>query len=184
MRRRGFLRAIRPLCLVAALTMLAPNVPVAAIARAEIIDRIMAVVSGQPIMLSDVNAALDFHLVTVPAGAADPVSAVLDRLIDRALMLVEVERCQPPEPAAAAVSARMADVEREMGSEAAFERDLAATGQTREQLRRYLRDDLRIAAYLEQRFGYTDRARREQAITDWVQSLRKRSEVAVLYLGK
>jgi hypothetical protein len=78
----------------------------------------------------------------------------------------------------------MEDVERQVGSDAAFERDLAATGQTREQLRRYVRDELRIATYLDQRFGYTDPARRGQAIADWVQSLRKRSEVAVLYLGR
>lgn len=183
MRRRSFLRTARLLCVPVALAFLAPGVR-ATVAGAEVIDRIMAVVSGQPIMLSDVNAALDFHLVNVPAGASDPVGAVLERLIDRALMLGEVERYQPPEPAAGAVSARMADVERQVGSEAALERSLAATGQTREQLRRYLRDDLRIAAYLDQRFGYTDPARRDQAIADWVQSLRKRSEVAVLYLGR
>jgi hypothetical protein len=167
-----------------AVAILTPAVRAAAAAEAEVIDRIMAVVSGQPIMLSDVNAALDFHLVSVPSAAPDPVAAVLDRLIDRALMLGEVERYQPPEPAADAISARMEDVERQVGSDAAFERDLAATGQTREQLRRYVRDELRIATYLDQRFGYTDPARRGQAIADWVQSLRKRSEVAVLYLGR
>jgi hypothetical protein len=177
-------RVARLLCVWTAVAILAAGVRPAALAEREVIDRIMAVVSGQPIMLSDVNAALDFHLVSFSTDAADPVSAVLDRLIDRTLMLAEVERYQPPEPAPGAVSARMADVERQVGSEAAFERDLAATGQTREQLRRYVRDDLRIAAYLEQRFGYTDRARRDQAIADWVQSLRKRSEVSVLYLAK
>ncbi len=184
MRSGRFLGIARLLCVATALAITTSGVRGAAVGAGEVIDRIMAVVSGQPIMLSDVNAALDFHLVSVPDGAADPVGAALDRLIDRALMLGEVERYQPPEPAAGAISARMTEVERQVGSEATFERDLAATGQTRELLRRYLRDDLRIAAYLEQRFGYTDPARREQAISDWVQSLRKRSEVAVLYLPK
>ncbi len=179
--RRCSLRIARLLCVLIPLAIVAPGLRAAG---AEVIDRIMAVVSGQPIMLSDVNAAIDFHLVTIPAGAADPVGVALDRLIDRALMLAEVERYQPPEPAAGAISARMSDVERQVGSAAAFERYLAATGQTREQLRQFLRDDLRVATYLDQRFGYTDPARRDQAIAEWVQSLRKRSEVAVLYLGR
>ena len=38
---------------------------------ATVIDRIMAVVGSDPIMLSDVTAATEFHLVQPPAGTAD-----------------------------------------------------------------------------------------------------------------
>src|SRR5437588_8159692 len=60
------------------------------VASAETIDRVLAVVAGQVIMLTDVIAARDLGLVT-PEGA-DPIRGVLARLIDRELVLAEVER--------------------------------------------------------------------------------------------
>src|SRR5688572_16286271 len=68
----------------------------------EIIDRVLAVAAGNLIMLSDVNAARDLGLI-VPGEAADPSREILSRLIDRALVLAEVDRYAPPEPEAAAV---------------------------------------------------------------------------------
>ena len=52
---------------------------------------------------------------------------------------------------------------------------------TREQLRRHIRDDLRITTYLNQRFGATTAAaEREAAIKTWMAELRRRAEVTVL----
>jgi len=65
---------------------------------ADVIDRVMAVVNQQPILLSDLNAALLFQFVPRPEGG-DPLASTLDRLIERTLILEEVERYQPPEPA-------------------------------------------------------------------------------------
>src|SRR5688500_2664802 len=68
-----------------------------AIVASEVIDRVLAVAAGNLIMLSDVTAALEFGLV--PRGAApDPVRETLSRLIDRAIILAEVDRYAPPEP--------------------------------------------------------------------------------------
>ena len=113
----------------------------------------MAVVLQQPIMLSDVNAALSLQLVQVPAGSADPRAVVLDRLIERTLMLGEVERYQPPEPRRPRSSARAREIAgaRRIGD--AVSRIMAATGMTPERLRQYVRDDLRSTTYLNQRFG-------------------------------
>lgn len=119
----------------------------------EVIDRLMAVVMAQPILLSDVNAALLFRLVPLEPNVADPVAAVLDRLIERTLMLAEVDRYQPPEPAAQEIDARLTESQRRFGSSDALDKALAATGMTRDLLRQYIRDDLRIAIYLNQRFG-------------------------------
>jgi len=79
--------------------------------RAEIIDRVLAVVDTQIITLSDVRAALRFGLVPEDL-TTDPTGAVLQRLIDRRLMLIEVDRYAPPEPSEAAVNASLAAVER------------------------------------------------------------------------
>ena len=153
--------------------------------HADVIDRIMAVVGGQPITLSDVNAAILFRLVEAPAGTADPIGYTLDRLIERTLLLSEVERFQPPEPDPIEITIRVDEIEQRFGSAAAFDKALAVTGMTREQLRRYLRDDLRITTYLNQRFGASvDPVERRIAITTWLADLRKRADVTILYLAK
>ena len=169
--------AIRRLAFVVGMILSAASAP-----RAEIIDRIMAVVGGQPITLSDVNAALVFQLVQPPAGSADPLASVLDRLIDRNLMLAEVDRFQPPEPAPVEISLRIDELEQRAGSPAAFAQALAVTGTTRDQLRRHIRDDLRMATYLNQRFGTNPGlADRVSAIAAWTAELRRRAEVIVQY---
>ena len=120
--------------------------------RAEIIDRVLAVVDTQIITLSDVRAALRFGLVP-PTSATDPIAAVLQRLIDRRLMLAEVDRYAPPEPTPAAVDARVAAIERRFKDALAFEIALNQSALSREELRRHLRDSLRIDTYLQQRFA-------------------------------
>jgi hypothetical protein len=164
-----------------ALLLLACSVPL----RAEIIDRIVAVVGGQPITLSDVTAALQFHLVEPPPGTPDPVAHAVDRLIERTLILAEVERFQPPEPDPIEITIRVDALERRAGSPAAFDKLLAMTGSTRDRLRRHIRDDLRITTYINQRFGAnTPPAERDAAISSWVSELRRRADVTVLTLAR
>lgn len=153
--------------------------------RAEIIDRIMAVVGGQPITLSDVNAVLQFHLVEPPQGTRDPLAFAMDRLVERTLMLAEVDRFQPPEPDPVEITIRIDQLERGAGSTASFEKSLQVTGSTRDRLRRYIRDDLRIATYINQRFGAAvSPADRSAATAAWVAELRRRAEITVPYQSK
>lgn len=119
---------------------------------AEIIDRILAVVSGELIMLSDANLVRRLALVPAAASDQDPVRAVLDALIERQLELIEVNRYLPPEPSEATIQARLAAVRSRFASDAELDAALAQCGSTREQLRLRLRDDLRIEGYLSQRF--------------------------------
>jgi hypothetical protein len=134
---------------LAALVLSAALVPAAGSA-AEIIDRILAVVDGAIIMQSDVRVAMRLNLVP-SAGAPDPASAVLERLIERQLILSEVDRYAPPDPAQADIDRHVADIRSRAGAE--FESVLQLGGIGLEQLRRDVRDDLRIEAYLQQRFG-------------------------------
>jgi hypothetical protein len=122
--------------------------------QAEIIDRILAVVEGQLITLSDVRAVTRLGLEAVPQGE-DPLRGILDRLIERHLMLVEVERYAPPEPSPEAIDAGLAAVRARFPDALAFETTLHQVGMTAEHLRRYTRDALRIEAYLQQRFTAT-----------------------------
>ena len=153
----------------------------AAAPRADVIDRIMAVVDGQTITLSDVTAAMQFQLIEPAKGAEDPVAFTLNRMIERALILAEVDRFQPPEPDPVEMTIRIDALEQRAGT-AAFEKTLSVTGTSRDRLRRYIRDDLRMTTYLNQRFGAnTDPGERAIAVATWVTELRRRAEVTVQY---
>ena len=190
--------------------------------RAEVIDRILAVVDTQIITLSDARAALRFALVPEDVSV-DPIAALLQRLIDRRLMLAEVDRYAPPEPAPAAVEAAIAVVERRFKDPLEMEIALNQAAMSREELRRWVRDTLRLETYFQQRFStvvqpsedeilryYREhpaeftvsgkvqsleavrdavrtaviREQREVLVKQWVEGLRRRGAVQVLYLGK
>lgn len=122
-------------------------------ASAQLLDRILAVVGGDVILLSDVIAARRLGLVPAPGAGMDPVRVALDALIDRQLMLAETNRYLPPDPRAEAIAARMTEIRGRFPDDAQFQSVLRETGMTLEDLRVRVRDDLRIAAYLDQRFA-------------------------------
>jgi hypothetical protein len=117
----------------------------------DIIDRVFAVVDGALITQSDVNAAIRLGLVRA-ATTADPVAGVLDALIERRLILAEVDRYAPPDPIESEVDRAFEAVRARVGA-GAFDDVLLQTGGNPEQVRRFVRDDLRMDAYLQQRFG-------------------------------
>jgi hypothetical protein len=170
-------------------TILVAAVALAA-ARAEVLDRVLAVVGGDVITLTDVIAARDFGLIVVPPSTADPVRAVLTQLIDRALILAEVDRYVPPEPSAEDVNAGLAIARRRFSSDEQYRAALARSGIDENHLRETIRQNLRIRAYLNQRFvGVpTEGARtaatpdRQQTLIDeWVAGLRRRASIVDLY---
>jgi hypothetical protein len=146
---------------------------------AETIDRVLAVVAGQIITLSDVAAARDLGIVAA-MPAADPIRAVLSALIDRELMLAEVDRYAPPEPSAEAIERDLAAVRARFASRADYDATLARSGVDEQRVRELVRQTLRIRAYQEQRFAAAD-ARRETLISEWLAGLRRRADVVDIY---
>jgi hypothetical protein len=118
---------------------------------ADVIDRVLALVAGQVITLSDVRAATEIGLIDSGIDS-DPVRGALHKLIDRELMLSEVERYSPPEPEEAAVDGRLALLANRFGSPEGLRAAMVRVGMTEPRLRGIVRDDLRIEAYLQQRF--------------------------------
>jgi hypothetical protein len=149
--------------------------------HAETIDRVLAVVAGQLITLTDVTAATDLGLQSAD-GAADPVRAVLNKLIDRELVLAEVDRYAPAEPTSEAVDREVQRVRQRFSSPEAFDSALARSGIDEAHLRETLRQDLRMRAYLDQRFSASP-DQRLNAINDWMTGLRRRGGVIDLYLA-
>lgn len=159
---------------------------------AETLDRVLAVVGTELITLTDVSAARDFGLVIVPRDAPDPIRTALSQLIDRELMLAEVDRYAPPEPTADAVSESLRIVRARFPDDPAYQAALARSGIDESRLRDILRQNLRISAYLNQRFivptpndatgGLAAADRQRVLIDDWLAGLRRRASIVDLYL--
>jgi hypothetical protein len=132
--------------------------------QAEVIDRILATVGGALILQSDAVAAARLGFVELPASG-DRLQWTLDRLIERRLMLIEVDRYGPPEPDRALVDARMQLIDQRIGSGERLDGILRETGLSVDQLRLYVRDDLRIEAYVEQRFASVFRPSEDDLVT-------------------
>jgi hypothetical protein len=130
----------------------------------QLIDRVLAVVAGEPVTLSDVMAAERFGLTPAAAPNADPVQNGLNALIDRQLQLIEVNRYVPPEPLESEITARLDMVRGRFASTDAFDRALKETGVTLPQLRSRIRDDIRIDSYLQQRFGASYQPSEEEVV--------------------
>ena len=165
---------------------------------AEVIDRVLAILPGQIITLSDVEAALDLGLVE-PGAGGERVAGGLSAVIDRVLMLNEVRRVSPPEPSRAAIDERVARIRQRFGTPAELSRAMAARGLDETVVRLFAADDLRLASYLEERFGAASQPtdeeirqagesarqrlteeRRRTLISAWTAELRRRADVTVL----
>ena len=132
--------------------------------QAEVIDRILATVSGGLILQTDAVAVVRLGFVPVP-DRRDPLQWAMDRLIERRLMLIEVDRYGPPEPALEEIDRRVQAIDERIGSGTRLDEILRETGLTVEQLRLYVRDDLRIEAYIQQRFGATFQPTEDDIVT-------------------
>lgn len=115
---------------------------------AQVIDRVLATVDGHLVTLSDVRATTALGLTPEPVDGA-----ALDRWIERLLVLQEVDRFAPPEPPAAAVESRVAAILVPLGPPDAVRARLSQLGIDQGWVERWVRDDLRIQAYTEQRFA-------------------------------
>lgn len=126
--------------------------PAVALAQAGVLlERTLAIVGTQVITLGDARAAVRLGLVEAPP-AADP-AAVTQLLVDRELVLREVQRYAPPAPSASAVDTRIDEIRQRLAASGGWTRILDETGFTEVRLRAWVRDDLRTVAYLAQRFA-------------------------------
>lgn len=169
--------ALQIIALAAALSGQGAAVPSQSPPQASLVERTLAIVGGQAITLADVQTALALSLVTAP-----DLTRATEQLVERALMLREVERYAPPEPEDAVVERQLGAIRARLPKDA-LARTLAAGGFSEARLRGWIRDDLRVTAYLEQRFASVGAGpqTREDLIADWVADLRRRTPVIELW---
>jgi hypothetical protein len=140
----------------------------------ELVDRTLAIVAGRTVTLSDARTALALGLVEGATVDAD----VVQRLVDRELMLREIDRYDPLEPTAERIDERLAAARAVAGGEDGLARVLRDGGFAERRLRAWIRDDLRVEAYLQQRFAMDER--RQDLIADWLSDLRRRTPVTLI----
>ena len=126
-----------------------------------VLDRLLAIVNGEVVTLSDVRAARQLKLI----GGADAMSddQLLDAIIERRLTIAEVARYTAAEPPAAEVEAHRKAWEATLPPGTSVPAVLAAVGMREAALTAWFRDDVRLAAYLDQRFTAAAQPTRQQA---------------------
>jgi hypothetical protein len=157
-----------------ALVLAAAAIP----AAAQVLDRVLARVDGQTILLSDLRLARAIGLGGVRPEDGD--AAALRRLVDRQLMLAEVQRSQPPTPDVAAVAQGMAQFLTNAGGEDAAAAALRAAGVPRRYLEQLAVEVAAVDAYVRQRFGADPAAPVRAA---WTRDLRRRANVECVLPG-
>jgi hypothetical protein len=114
-----------------------------------LLDRVVARVNGSVVLLSDVRAAAALGLIEAAPDTAEAV----EQMVQRALLVEEVNRFPPPEPPADAVDAELGRMRARAGG--SFDEVERSTGLVAVHVRQLARDRLRIQGYIDQRFGVT-----------------------------
>ena len=120
----------------------------------ELLDRVVAQVNGDSITLSEVRVAVRLALIEVPSDV-DPVSAAVRALINRHLMVIEVDRFPPIEPELYILEREVERLRTTVGNSLDVEEFIRLNGLTGTEIYELARENLRIQAYLNQRFGTT-----------------------------
>ena len=134
----------------------------------QLLDRVVARVGATPITQTDVDAAVAFGVIDRQAG--EPVK----QMIDRRLILAEVNRFPPPEPDFRVVQDLMVKMKATAGPD--VNAVMKRTGVDDNRLSELARETLRIRSYVLQRFGNS--ARSEEQMARWLSDLRARGDVA------
>lgn len=170
------------------------------------VDRLVAVVEQRALTASDLRLAI--RLGSIPGNAAND-AVLVEQLVTRELIRAEADRFAVVEPTAAEVDARLTLLAAGRPVDVWLD-ELTSLGASPDRIRRMVADDLRVAAYVDQRFTTaaqpTDaeaaaRAaaggsaapadvaaarqalvaeRRQVLIDDWVAGLRRRAAVRVV----
>lgn len=164
---------IARLSFAAAATAVIIGLGMPALAAQVELDRILTRVNGRAITQSDVRQARALGLVDDVSSDA----AAQRALEDRVLILTEMNRAAPVAPPSdEEIAARRQAWSARLGAGANVDALLARNGMSPDDLQTWLKDDLRIRAYLARQFGAIPEAERTKATTDWLTRLRQRAE--------
>jgi hypothetical protein len=121
---------------------------------AELLDRVIAVVSGTVITLSDARAAMALGLVDT-RDAPDPIEAAMQWLVDRQVVLDEARRYQAGDVDPALVDRTLVVIRQRFPSEGDYVQALVRLGLDESRIRGLVRDTLTVQLYVARRIDAT-----------------------------
>lgn len=133
------------LIVVLALLIATPSTP-----AQEVIDRIVARVDTDVILLSDVRMLARYQ--TFADGKSQSDADILDRLIDQWIVRNEAKAALYPQPSEEEVNRSLQRLKRSFSSDVSFEERKKQSGISDEEVLRMLRLQLYLSNYLDSRF--------------------------------
>jgi len=116
----------------------------------EVIDRIVARVENDVILLSDVHHLAEYQIFV--DGKAESDAQILDRLIDQWMVRTEAVASRFSQPSDEDVERSLARLKRSFSSPEAFEERKKQSGLTEDEIRSELKSQLYLSNYLDSRF--------------------------------
>lgn len=120
-----------------------------------LVDRIVAVVDEDPILLSEVEEVIGLGLAARRSGESDDElrERVVDGLIEQRLRFHEVDRSGFQRVPVAEIEERLAEMVEDFGGAEAFGSRLAELGMTEPEVRQLVARQLAVLTYVEERLG-------------------------------
>jgi len=116
----------------------------------EVVDRIVARVENDVILLSDVRELKEYQELV--EGKSESESAILDRLIDQWIVRSEAELSRFPEPKDAETNLGVSRVVKSFGSPEEYEARKKQSGLNDAEVRKIVAAQLYLSSYLDSRF--------------------------------
>ena len=116
----------------------------------EVIDRIVARVENEVILLSDIRQLAEYQIFV--DGKAESDDQILERLIDQWIVRTEAAAARFPQPSDQDVQRSLARLKRSFSSPEAFEERKKQSGLTDDEILRQLKSQLYLSNYLDSRF--------------------------------
>ncbi len=150
---------------VCALFFVAGTAPL--LAEQEVVDRIVARVENDIILLSDVQELQRYQELV--DGKSETQSAILDRLIDQWIVRSEADLSQFPKPTESEIDREVSRVEKSFASPEEYEARKKKSGLSDAEVRRMVVSQLYLSSYLDSRFRPSAQID-EKAIADFYQN--------------
>jgi hypothetical protein len=116
----------------------------------EVIDRIVARVENDVILLSDIRQLAEYQIFV--DGKAESDDQILERLIDQWIVRTEAAAARFPQPSDQDVERSLARLKRSFSNSESFEERKKQSGLTDEEIRQQLKSQLYLSNYLDSRF--------------------------------
>ena len=149
------------------------SVPMPSHAAQVELDRTLQRVYGTAITSSDVRRARALKLAGTAQSDADVQTAIENRL----LILREISRAATADPEPARVTSRRKEWSDAWPPGTDVGALLNANGMTDQAMDGWCRDEVKIATYLDQRFGTSTDSQRDGRVAGWIKDLRQRANL-------